>query len=156
MYANNNYDGKYLNEILNKGVYINTVNRRGETSLICSSSCENVSAIRLLLERGADPNIYDKDNESALGYAVLFGNPEITSMLIEAGADLEVENDEGRTILHNALLGAKSEEKSIEVIQLLIDANINTKKKYRGQSPLEMAIEIKKQEIIKLLKKANT
>jgi uncharacterized protein len=152
MYANNNYSGKYLNEILLRGADINTVNGRHETALLCASSCENIDAVKLLLEKGADPNVFSKGNDSALGYAALFGNPEIAMLLIKSGASLEVINDEDCSILHLALQRADTEEKSTEVIKLLVDAGIDTEKEFRGESPFNMAIATGKQEIVNLLK----
>lgn len=152
MAADNNYSGKYLNEIIIRGVDVNDRNRRGETALFHSAVCENVDAVALLLSIGANPNIYNNADDSALGYAVLFGNPEITSLLITAGASLEIVNNEEHSILNLALQRADENDNSVDVIRLLLAAGIDTKKMLGTKTPLEMAIYTKKQEIINLFK----
>ncbi len=46
-------------------------------------------AIRTLLEKGADPNVRNSDNQTALMLVAHAGHFEPTSLLLRAGADLD-------------------------------------------------------------------
>jgi hypothetical protein len=52
---------------------------------------------RLLLEAGADPNIRDDKNRTALIWAAGFGYTEFMKLLVEAGAETDIKNKYGDT-----------------------------------------------------------
>ena len=51
---------------------------------------ENAAKVEQLLQQGADPNAKDKSGNTALIYALNFGNDDVAQALIEHGADFNV------------------------------------------------------------------
>jgi ankyrin repeat protein len=64
-----------------------------------------VEVVRMILERGADPTVQDKDGRTPLHEASLWGHVEVVRMILERGADPTVQDKDGRTPLHLASLG---------------------------------------------------
>lgn len=56
---------------------------------------ENRADVEKLLQQGADPNAKDKSGNTALIYALNFGNDEVAQTLIEHGADGNIEDKSG-------------------------------------------------------------
>jgi ankyrin repeat protein len=74
--------------------YINTRTTDGGTALHC---CENPEVVRLLLERGADPRIVDRNGKSPL---MVYSNAACVRLLLEAAPDMmRVKDDIGWTPL---------------------------------------------------------
>src|SRR5678815_5511372 len=60
----------------------------GETPLMAASRAGSVPAVRLLLDRGADPNAADAfQQETALMWASAEGHVDVVDVLLNAGAD---------------------------------------------------------------------
>jgi ankyrin repeat protein len=98
-------------------------NSRGATPLHAAASSGDLEAVRLLIEHGADVNLNDTDNETALMLAVgggggFFGGggaagratPQIVRLLCEQGADVDanalyhhLQRTRGGTALHYAV-----------------------------------------------------
>jgi len=75
--------------------YPKAVNRKGAggfTPLMYAALYGTASSVRLLLERGADPNLRNDVNATALLYAL--DSPEKTRLLLERGADANARSDE--------------------------------------------------------------
>ena len=53
----------------------------------------------LILYSGANVNLSDANNATALHYAVMFNNKEITTLLVDAKADVNLKNNVGKTPL---------------------------------------------------------
>jgi ankyrin repeat protein len=58
--------------------------------------------VKTLLDLGADPNVQDMGGNTALMWAVRWGNPEAIRLLAAAGADPAVRNRAGETALDQA------------------------------------------------------
>lgn len=96
--------------------YIDQKNESGMTPLIFAAKNGNAIRIRILLNYKANPNIQssdaifhtdmpiDKGNNTALHYALFFGNNrnvyEIATDLIDAGANLDIRNTSGDMPIH--------------------------------------------------------
>jgi len=113
---NPNYDK--INEIINKGVNINTRNKNGETLLMCALNYLNeliwqdengnlaetgdesielvqrmvpkidISIIKFLLEKGVDPNIEDDLGYRCLNIAVVIFRSDIFKLLLEYNSEI--------------------------------------------------------------------
>lgn len=66
----------------------------------CSNG--NVEAMRVLLERGVDPNARHEKKETALIVAAGSGNDALVRLLLEHKADIEAEDQDGDSALHTA------------------------------------------------------
>jgi hypothetical protein len=69
---------------------INARNRHGMTALMKAAFFGHEPVVRVLLERGADPNLIRNDRFTALALAAFFGHAETVKTLIEFGARAEV------------------------------------------------------------------
>mgnify|MGYP003341849727 CR=1 FL=1 len=74
-------------------------NSAGETALMFAAAEGSPSAVRLLLDRGADPRVRTKRNETALGYAGTAGNDAVVRRLLEHGAEVNAQSHVGTTAL---------------------------------------------------------
>jgi ankyrin repeat protein len=79
----------------------------------------NPRVARLLIERGADPNIRDSSGFTPLHYASQWWKIEIARVLVEHGANIEVKDNKGRTPLDIALEGQSRQCE--EIVKLLLE-----------------------------------
>lgn len=67
-----------------------------DASLICACKYGHVEAVRLLLDRGADPNILtssiNHNSNTRLIYASSYDHPEIVLLLLEYGANPNIQH----------------------------------------------------------------
>ncbi|CAN8096760.1 unnamed protein product [Discula destructiva] len=68
--------------------HLNDQNIYGDTALIVAVLCNNVGAVKLLLDVGAEPNIQGEHGIVATQYALQQGNLEILALLTNAGGEL--------------------------------------------------------------------
>ena len=70
------------------------------TPIVQAAVNENLDITKLLIEHGADPNLCQKNGESALMDAVNRGNAEITEYLLEHGADPNLKTNAGTALIY--------------------------------------------------------
>ncbi len=81
-------DVEAVGRLLAAGVDVNAKSRYGATALSFASDKGRTDVVRLLLERGADPNVKDTFyGATPLGWAVDHSFPEIALLLVQKGAD---------------------------------------------------------------------
>ena len=88
---------------------------RTPLSFASSGTHDEPRVARLLIERGADPNIRDWRGYTPLHYTSREGKIELTRVLIEHGANVEAKDDEGTTPFDIA-----SSQQREEIIKLLL------------------------------------
>lgn len=116
-------DGQAVTDALNEpGTTI--VNTRditsGDTALHLVTARRDALWIRFLTERGANPNIRNKQGVSPLQLAVTMGYADGVDALLGAGADVEVSNVAGETPLIAAI-----HARDIPIIRMLLDKGAN-------------------------------
>jgi ankyrin repeat protein len=97
----------------------------------------NQAGCEVLLSRGADILVRDRDGNSALHHAVLMDRLELIEPLLSAGADVEAVDGRGRTPLHLAVQAG-----SFEACRLLLEAGASVNRGDGvGNTPLHLAAE---------------
>ena len=120
----------------------------GTTPLMRAARAGDTAVIPLLLERGADPKLATKDENTALMFAAGVGYRdkntrgserdalEAVKIFVDAGLDLHQVNARGDTALHGA-----ADRGADTIVQFLVDrgAELNVKSK-QGFTPLDVAM----------------
>jgi len=124
-----------------------------EDSILIAAMVGNIVAVKKHLSDGADVNAMTKySRNTPLDLAIQLDQTEIADLLRKHGGMMAQELRSGMSPLHAAAgKGLK------EVVELLIDkgANVNARKsgKYKGETPLDIAIEFNHTELADLLRK---
>ncbi|KAL1881327.1 hypothetical protein Daus18300_001180 [Diaporthe australafricana] len=119
----------------------------GQTALIAAAKKEDMTAIRWLLEHGADINAVDSYNRHALFYALLNRKHLAVAELLKHREKprLELSDDSSRSLVE-ATLG------EISLLQMLVDAGADlTYENGQKQTIFNLAVEAEDAEIVKFL-----
>ncbi|MGB8367217.1 MAG: ankyrin repeat domain-containing protein [Candidatus Babeliales bacterium] len=140
-----------VRQILLKGEADVVVNQQygfnWETPLMRSVMRNNTEIVELLLKNGADPNLNDRYNQTALMIAVEWGNIDLVTLLIEHNANIGHQDCLGQTALMNA-----TKYGNINSVALLIEHNANINHQDRwGQTALTEAAQKNNKKIVTLL-----
>ncbi|XP_037136860.1 protein TANC1 isoform X2 [Syngnathus acus] len=133
--------------LLERGVTVQQVNRRGVSPLFCAVRQGHWQIAELLLQHGADINVSDKQGRTLLMVAACEGHLSTVDFLLSKGASLTSMDKEGLTGLSWACLkGHKN------VVQLLVEkgAVIDHTDK-NGRTPLDLAAFFGDAEIVQYL-----
>lgn len=110
--------------LINAGADIDAPSEtRGTTPLHAASASGIVAMVKVLLDRGADVNPVDANEETALMAAVKNRAVAIVRELIAAGADIERRNKYGSTAL--LLATQESSRSCLQIAETLIKAGAN-------------------------------
>ena len=114
-------DIEMVRVLLDYGVDVNIRNDVGFTPLYFAPNpySNDPGAVRLLLDRGADPNL-GRNGETPLHEASRYGKVEMARLLIEHGASVEVKGANGKTALEIA-----SGRRHDEFVKLLLEHGAN-------------------------------
>jgi ankyrin repeat protein len=109
----NKYDLKYLNEIKDED---------HNSLLSLTYKTRNIDMFILLIEKGLDLDVTDKEGIPVLNTIAKHNDIEAATLLIEAGANINIRAKDGRTPLQVAVIA-----KNIEMVDLLIskDCDLN-------------------------------
>jgi hypothetical protein len=137
--------------LLDKGADINgraDIYNRNETALIRAADSGKDEVVKLLLARGANPNVPDSYGGTALMYAV--AHATTVKALLEAGADVNARDDYGQSALFDAARGNLP-----DIVRMLIakGADVNTRDK-DGETAWSTAVEKGVHEVAAILRDA--
>jgi ankyrin repeat protein len=124
----------------------------GYTALIAAGEAGNLEVVKLLLEKGADPNRRMVMGFTPLMMATQRGDVEAMRLLLAKGADLESREMRNATAL---ILAASSDQASPEVIQLLLEKGADLKATdAAGKTALDWALLRGHTPIVAMLRRA--
>ncbi|CBJ30921.1 conserved unknown protein [Ectocarpus siliculosus] len=104
------------------GAEVNQLHVHGGSALMEASTSGNVSVINLLLKKGADVSVTDKDGVTTLMSAASHGHAQACKVLLDAGAPLDTKASSGGTALMFAAAAGYT-----DVVALLLErgAHVN-------------------------------
>jgi ankyrin repeat protein len=143
----------------------------GRGSIDPLNQTTGMTIVRMLLERGANPNMQlffrpanvrgstNTRGSTALIRAVTNADMEVVKLLLEHGADASLIMADRQTTIMAALAGRASEQQALQLIQLLHDAGadvnvialVNHREDSRGGTALHYAVRKRYKEVIKKL-----
>lgn len=114
--------------------------------------------VQTLMEQFNVPYIKNKEAQTPLHYAAMYGMPELIRFLVDKGVDINETDHWGNTALIYALssdFNVVTEEESVETVKALIDGGIHVNMpNEKGDTPLSIATERERIEEVTLLQQA--
>ncbi|XP_058473785.1 histone-lysine N-methyltransferase EHMT1 isoform X1 [Solea solea] len=123
-----------VEHLLNTGlININCQDDGGWTAMIWATEYKHADQVKLLLSKGADISIRDKEENICLHWAAFSGSVEIAQLLLNARCRLHVVNIHGDSPLHIA-----ARENRLECVTLFLSRGADVFLKNReGETPLD-------------------
>ena len=131
VYALDKGDEGEVKKLLEKGVLIDGDEHALYTPLLFFISEENVTATRLTIEMGADPNFTPFAGYSPVVNAASKHNSECLTLLLDAGGDPDSVDGRGESATFSAIKGGE-----LENLRLLIESGADINKIYDGMNAL--------------------
>ncbi|KAK2589553.1 hypothetical protein QQS21_012766 [Conoideocrella luteorostrata] len=142
-------DEGVVNQLVEKGVLLNSVDRDGRTPLCLAAGGGQESIVRLMLAMpGIDPDSSDMGGRTPLSLAARYGHAEVARLLLEDGkVDVNHKDNEGCTPL--ALATENGHE---NVVRLLLDRGVELESRDKdSRTPLFCAAENGRDVLVRLL-----
>ena len=147
-----NNNEKTMAVLVGEGVPIDGKNQHGWTPLQSAIFNDSDKAAELLIKRGANIRAVDENGGTLLHMAAKHNSQKVAGLLISSGANLDSEEHaDGFTPLHRAAYHG-----NVKVADLLIARGANLKAEtYSGETPLDIAKQESKPDVVDLLERAN-
>jgi len=144
-----NRDLSTLRALLARHEAVNVPQSDGTTALHWAAHWNDVEAVALLLQAGADAKAVNLYGATPLSEAATLGNASIIEKLLKAGADPNTRTTaDGETVLMTAARAG-----NLEAVNILLGhgADVNAKEGYKGQTALMWAAAEHHPEVVKAL-----
>ncbi|XP_043074551.1 ankyrin repeat and SOCS box protein 2 isoform X2 [Puntigrus tetrazona] len=128
---------------------INQRTLKEQTALMLAVNREHLACVECLLEKGADPDIANKERETALYKACEKENPAMVAMLLNYGAAVNKSCIQGWTALHESVC-----RNNVEICEMLMKAGakVSMANMY-GITPIFVAAQSGKVDTLRMLLK---
>jgi uncharacterized protein len=93
-----------INALLALGVNVNAAPPGAMTPLMIAAWRGNTAAVRVLLAKGADPNVFDRNLQNALFWAFTSKHLSTVEAMLDASPDLKLSLNGNRSALHLAVM----------------------------------------------------
>jgi len=133
------------------GESVNSRNPRGVPALLIAAQSGNVAVLRFLLEKGANPDLFEKSTgKTALIAAAELGDSSMVHLLLEHKADPEHHDRQGETALIKAArIGAQ------DAVMVLLGAGLDVNATdYAGHTALWHAMDARHDKVAKMIQTA--
>ena len=115
----------------------------GNSALIWATRRNDINAVRVLLDVGANPNIQDGQGGYALSYAARYSKLQCIRLLLSAGADVHLRDCEGQSPLHYLstrwIRQIQPEDEKESILCLVTAGSDVEKRSIDGSTPLAAA-----------------
>lgn len=111
--------------------------RSKDGQLLEAAEFGDLDRIRALLDEGADIEARDRGRRTALVIAAKYGRSQTVQLLIDSGANVNAKTESSET----ALFFAAKDDKTVDIVQLLLDNNTDINATSTFGSPLIVAAE---------------
>jgi len=143
-------------QMLVMGMDINGQDKGGNTPLFMACMNGDPEFVKFLLDQGADPNIKNKQESTAIIAAANESDffEELVPLLIEKGADVRVKAKDGTTVLWPLIttLGRADEQEILDTVKLVLEKGAEVDSTIEGgRTPLMFAAMMGNQSMVKLL-----
>lgn len=135
--------------LLQHGALVNKCDESGIAPLHMAVIGNHKIIVSILLEFGANVNQLNNLEQSPLHLAIQMNLPEISKILINNGANVSMRDRADKTML-NVCASAGNEEICKQILKQT-SANLDTREKLLGRSPLHSACAMKSYPVAKLL-----
>ncbi|KAI1897937.1 hypothetical protein AGOR_G00088430 [Albula goreensis] len=150
--------------LLRAGAKINARNMYGISPLFTASQSGKVESLRFLIKNGADVNTQANDGATALYEASKNGHEEIVELLLSQNADPNLATKAGLLPLHIAAQRGNDGQRllsnmnyplcsqsSVKIVSMLIPVTSKARVRRSGISPIHLAAERNKDEVLETL-----
>lgn len=118
---------------------VNVRHKDGWTTIAAAASARNLEVVKLLLERGADPNAVDDFGYTPIYAAINSGEYEILKLLVQAGAKIDHVSNDGLSVLEFA-----EEKRNTEIVEFLKSLSSKVETASNSTVELEFALSCKR------------
>ncbi len=125
---------------------VNDKNEKGMNPAMILSLKGDLDNLKLVLDKGCNPNLRDYSGKTCLIYAVIANHKDIVEYLLEKKVDLELKDEKGQTALYYALLTNKN-----DLAQRLLQAKAGIQHKVKGMTILMLVASMGNLEGVKML-----
>jgi ankyrin repeat protein len=142
-----------------KGVDVNAKNRDGMPAMWFVAEADDFASVKLLREHGASANIANNEGRSILGTTIRHKHYDVVDYLVAQGADINRIDSRGLTVLDDAILSLKSDDR--RTVRAFIEHFLSFKPKldlqklypngYGGEPALHLAAQFGHADVVALL-----